>query len=359
MPPKILLTGTTGYIGGSVLHTLYAAHPTYAYTVLLRTVPPSFPHLYPAARIIHGDYDDLATLTAAAADADIVVHAGNSDHAPSLRAILDGLTQNPQPGKPRFLIHLSGTGLVSDWRRGPYGAPNPRVHSDADAFDFLTDAPLHGETEELIRQAWAAAESSPAGSALRTAVVRPPDIYGRGLGPGRKASYWVPWFVREVLGGPGEEGVGAAFYVGEGANSRGWVGLEDVARLYLLLVEAAAERGGDGAGWGREGYYHAASQEATQLELAEAVGRILYEKGLIREKEPKQVPLERVDRMIAALGVPLIARYLFASNARSSAERSRKMLGWEPKAPSLWEVLEQDVMDAVEAMGDKAYFRLA
>lgn len=86
-------TGATGYIGGSVFHTLYTAHPDWSYTVLLRTVPPSFSNLYPAATIIRGDYDSLdAPATAAAiSDADAVVHTGNSDHAPSLRALLQGL----------------------------------------------------------------------------------------------------------------------------------------------------------------------------------------------------------------------------------------------------------------------------
>lgn len=57
--------------------------------------------------------------------------------------------------------------------------------------------------------------------------------------------------------------------------------------------------------------------------------------------------------MLAPLGFPLIARYLFASNARTVAKRTRALLGWEPKAPSLWEALEQDIDDAINAMGDR------
>lgn len=91
----------------------------------------------------------------------------------------------------------------------------------------------------------------------------------------------------------------------------------------------------------------------TQLELAQAVGRILYEKGLIKAKEPKQVPLERVDGMMSSYGLPLLGRYMFASNSRSVATRAKDVLGWVPKAPSIWDVLEQDVSDAVETLGSK------
>lgn len=83
------------------------------------------------------------------------------------------------------------------------------------------------------------------------------------------------------------------------------------------------------------------------------MGKILYQKGLIKDKEPKQISLEQVDNTLSALGYPLIGRYLFASNARTSAKRAKEVLGWDPKAPSLWEVLEQDIDDAIESMGDR------
>ncbi|KAB2571987.1 hypothetical protein DBV05_g9392, partial [Lasiodiplodia theobromae] len=281
MAPKIFLTGATGYIGGSVFHTLYTAHPDWSYTVLLRTVPPSFSDLYPAATIVRGDYDSLdAPATAAAiSDADVVVHTGNSDHAPSLRALLQGLKKSPPPQPPstpqkptttKYLIHLSGTGILSDYRTSDPSAPppgtlNPRTYSDVSLADntaiFLPPNdgssdwidPLHGETERIVYEAWrreeeeATKESKANGGVrVRTAIMRPPDIYGRGLGVARKTSAYVPLYVREILqgegGGDGDgdgEGIGAAFFVGEGQNMRGWVHLEDLMGLYLKLVERA------------------------------------------------------------------------------------------------------------------------
>ena len=91
-------TGATGYIGGSVLHTITTAHPEYLFTVLLRKTPEKFKATYPTITIIQGDYDSFVTISKAAEAADIVIHNGDSDHEPSLNAIITGLLKRPTPG---------------------------------------------------------------------------------------------------------------------------------------------------------------------------------------------------------------------------------------------------------------------
>ena len=52
---------------------------------------------------------------------------GNSDHEPSIKALISGLLKSNKPS-PSFLIHLSGTGIVADWRDPTYlGKLNPKV----------------------------------------------------------------------------------------------------------------------------------------------------------------------------------------------------------------------------------------
>jgi nucleoside-diphosphate-sugar epimerase len=80
---------------------------------------------------------------------------------------------------------------------------------------------------------------------LKTAVVCPPDIYGRGHGPGRQLSYYISWFVQGI------RKIGAPFYLNEGSNIRGWVHIDDFTRIYVSLVEAAAAGGGH-VTWGKE-----------------------------------------------------------------------------------------------------------
>lgn len=69
----------------------------------------------------------------------------------------------------------------------------------------------------------------------------------------------------------------------------------------------------------------------------------MQSKGLIASAEPRSLPLEKVDGMMSAWGYPHIATYMFAANSRTRADRAKKVLGYKPKAPSLWEVLEADI----------------
>ncbi|KAH8727783.1 hypothetical protein GQ44DRAFT_748063 [Phaeosphaeriaceae sp. PMI808] len=55
----LTLTGGTGYIGGSVLHTIATTHLEYEITVLLRTIPPSFIICYLNIKIVLGNFNNL------------------------------------------------------------------------------------------------------------------------------------------------------------------------------------------------------------------------------------------------------------------------------------------------------------
>lgn len=80
---------------------------------------------------------------------------------------------------------------------------------------------------------------------MKTAIVCPPDIYGHGYGPGRGRTVFFPTFVKESIK------AGAPFFMNEGSNTRGWVHISDVTKLYLLLIEAAVSGGGS-VTWGKE-----------------------------------------------------------------------------------------------------------
>nr|POE93510.1 hypothetical protein CFP56_19522 [Quercus suber] len=245
--PALFSTGTTGYIGGTVLHTLATTHPEYSLTVLLRTIPPNFRALYPSVHVVQGDYSSTTTLTQLAQASDIVVHSGDSDHEPSIRALIAGLVSRSTQSSttPAFLIHLSGTGIISDQSDPTYhGLRNPHTWSDIHdlpAITSLPDTELHRPVDKIVLAA--AAQHS---VVLRTAIVCPPDIYGAGRGPGRTRSVFFPAYVHD------SRALAAAFQAGDGGNVRAWVHIDDLMALYVHLIEAAAARGGAGADWNGE-----------------------------------------------------------------------------------------------------------
>ncbi|KAJ4310375.1 hypothetical protein N0V94_008489, partial [Neodidymelliopsis sp. IMI 364377] len=190
-------TGSTGYIGGSVLHTLTTTHPDWPITVLLRRPPPNFDTLFPSIKILIGDYDSTSLLSSAASESDIVIHCGDSDHVPCLSALISGLLHRKTPG---HLIHLSGTGIVSDHTTPSFspGSLNPKTWSDTSPADLdeirnLPATALHRATEKLLHETIASQSDN-----IHIAIIFPPDIYGRGKGPGKQLSALVPMFVAEA-----------------------------------------------------------------------------------------------------------------------------------------------------------------
>lgn len=224
-----------------MLDTVVKAHPEYDITAYLRNEPKGFSERYPNVNTVKGDYDSIDILTEAASKADIVIHNGNSDHLPSLRAIIDGLLSR---STTTFLIHLSGTGIVADWHDPTYlGKLNPKIWSDVEDIDEITSRPdgeLHRHTDKYIQEM-----AAKHGDNLKTAIMCPPDIYGPGRGPGKTNSILLSVFLNEIAK------IGAPFYTGEGMNTRSWVHVEDLMTVYMKVVEAAAN-GGEGADWGRE-----------------------------------------------------------------------------------------------------------
>lgn len=349
-PPASLLailltrpsTGGTGYIGGSVLHTIATTHPDWLLTVLLRSTPTNFTLTYPRIKIINGDYDSADLISSAASEANIVVHCGDSDHSASLNAIIAGLLRRTTPG---HLIHLSGTGIVSDWAsQNSLGVLNPKIwsdrhHGDLEEIRSLPDVALHRNTEKILHST-----IRDHADRIHVAIACPPDIYGRGKGLVKTHSAMVPMFVSEA------RKLGRAFYYKDGTNTRSWVHIDDLMRVYLHIIDAAASNTAEDtkAYFGENGYHFAGTQEWSQIEFATAIGKLLASHGVINDAKPVQVGLEKLDAMSNIPNFPKLARYLYASNSRTRAERAGRLWGYKAEAPGLMDVLESDVVDALK-----------
>ncbi|KAI0150755.1 NAD(P)-binding protein [Xylariaceae sp. FL1272] len=333
--PKLFLTGATGYIGGSVFSELTRLHPEYHITVLLRKPPANLQTQYSNVNIIQGSFDDAELIASAAAGADIVIHSGDGDHENALKAIIRGLLRRDRKS---FLIKLSGTGLLYEYPNTTeyLGQYNPKAYSDVEDIAELVSRPddaLHRRTDAIVLNA--AAEH---GHMLKTAIVCPPDIYGRGYGPGRRISYYIPWFVEAI------QKLGNPFYLDAGSNMRGWVHIQDLVQIYIALVEAAAAGGGE-VSWGSKGYFLAASQEFSQKEIAEATGRILHGKGLLPSAQAQSISREDMAALFPY--APETGYFSFCCNSRSKPDRAARELGYVAKGPSFWDTLETDLLDAL------------
>lgn len=163
---------------------------------------------------------------------------GDIDHRGCAAAILSGLSKKETQS---FLIHLSGTGCISDAAEQTWeGKENPKVWDDIKdihAIYNLPDSAMHHAIDKDIMNA--------SNQLLHTVTICPPDIYGQGTGVGNKATYMVPEYVKVVLEGK------EPFYLGAGENFRAVTHINDVVDLFLLLLGEAIKGGGN-AQWGKE-----------------------------------------------------------------------------------------------------------
>jgi len=186
MAPKIFITGATGYIGGDVLYALYNAFPDYSFTAIVRNSDKGalVAAAFPRVRLVYGDMDSSALIEDECANADIVIHtADSSDHVGAAEAIAKGLAKGHSKANPGFWLHISGTGILtySDSEANRIGEPPVKEYNDLEGIQeliTLPDSAFHRNVDKIVLETGTTYSDS-----VKTAIVCPPTIYGRGRGP--------------------------------------------------------------------------------------------------------------------------------------------------------------------------------
>lgn len=296
---KVFLTGATGYIGGTVAKALCAAG--HEVVGLVRPGGQSQEDAIKAKGIspVYGTLDDSALLTQMAGETDAVINAANVDHRGSTETFLSALNGTNKP-----YIQTSGSGITADMAGGE---PTTAIYEDDDVV-----VPLPARAARIALNNFVLAA---AGNGIRTAVIAPPMIYGRGTGMNPN-SIQVPAMIKVA------KKFGVAKYVGRGENRWSNVHVEDLADLYVAVLE----RGKAGA------FYYAENGENSLREVAMAISRML---GYGNRADSLTVP-----QAIAEYG-ELMTNLSFGSNSRVRAKRAHEELAWFGKRASLIDDIEQ------------------
>ncbi|KAF9939338.1 hypothetical protein BGZ67_009642 [Mortierella alpina] len=332
-PTRIFIIGGTGYVGATVTGQLLASDPDktkYSIRSLSRSPEKAEQDLVPLGIVpVHGTLDDLALLEKEAADADVVLSIADCDHMTSVQALLRGLQHRPRlDGSSRkrpILIHTSGACVLLDTAHGEYGSDTIYYDNDAAQLSTLGVDQYHRavDLEVLSPELRGVAD---------TYIIVPPAIWGYGSGPGKKGVFHVPPTVDVSLMQR------RAIQIGKGLNLWSKVHVEDLAQLYIMMLERALQEPVDddnmATATGRaplpkneDGYYFAQGGEDFRWgEYAQIVARVFKELGVNPSGEV--VPLLRDEA--DALFSPMFAQ-LIGANSRCRAVKAREILGWDPK----------------------------
>lgn len=293
---KVFITGVSGYIGGSIAARLVElGHEVLG---LVRTEQRAQETAAPGLEPVVGDLSDSSVLVHAVRRADAVINAANSDHRPSVDAMLEAMR-----GTGKTFIQSSGTSIVADLADGEHAGP---VYDETTRLHPL---PLRAGRVALNEGVLAATHEG-----IRGIVVCPSLIYGAGWGL-HKDSIQIPWLfdlARKHRAGR---------HVGPGRNIWSNVHIDDLVDLYVAVLERAPT----GA------FYYAENGENSMLEAAAAVSRALGFGGITSAMT--------VEEAVAVWGEGP-ARYTMGSNSRVRAVRARQELGWSPVRPSLLQYIE-------------------
>jgi nucleoside-diphosphate-sugar epimerase len=298
---KVFVTGATGYIGGSVSTKLLEA----GHTVLglARSADAAASLKQRGIEPVAGDINAYTPFIEVTKRVDAVINAANSDNAFVAHALLDGLK-----GSGKTLIQTSGSSVVGKYDNG-----------EAADETFDEDTPFTPQLEKAMRVAIDNQVLAAAKDGLRTIVIRPTLIYGRGLGVA-STSVQLPKLIDVA------KKHRVARHVGRGLNIWGHVHIADVVSLYLLALEKAKPGS----------VFYAENGEASFKAVTQSIGRML---GL--GDTTKDWPIGE-----AVEGLGPGAYLSFGSNSRVRGKRSRE-LGWVPKGGGLFDEIEKGVYKEV------------
>jgi nucleoside-diphosphate-sugar epimerase len=286
---QVFLTGATGYIGTAVADRLRAAG--HRLTGLARSDAAADRLTTAGIRPVRGDFSDPKSVGSAARAADGVISLATTYNpavdGPAIDAILDALAGSDKP-----FVYTSGI-----WSHGNTG-------------DIVVDETTPPKPAALVqwRQAVEDRVREGAKRGIRTVVIRPAIVYGRGGG--------IPaGFVDSA------RKEGAARYVGTGENRWPFVHVDDLADLYLLALERAP------AGsllLGVSGPSHPVRDVASAASRAAGAGG-----------RTTAWPLEEARKTLGAYADALVL------DQQASGRRAQETLGWRPRRPDVLEDIER------------------
>ncbi|QEL01020.1 NAD-dependent epimerase/dehydratase family protein [Olivibacter sp. LS-1] len=288
---KIFITGATGYIGGSIAKLL--VDKGYKVSGLVRKESDTEKLKELGINPVLGTLQDAPLLREESKKADAIIHAADADDPYVIDTFLQALK-----GTDKTFIHTSGSSILGNKENG-----------EKSNFIYTEDIPLDARFEKVHRVIINNHIIKSAQQRIRSIVIVPTMIYGEGLGL-KKESIQIPMLLKL------SKERGAGVHIESGENIWSNVHIEDLAELYLKVLEKAK------AG----SYFYAENGESSLRDIALSISKRIGREG--------QLSSISIDEAVSHFGSEG-AYFASGSNSRCSSDKARQLLGWTPNYSSI------------------------
>ncbi|KAK6443063.1 hypothetical protein LTR95_000778 [Oleoguttula sp. CCFEE 5521] len=329
MAPNILITGGSGYLGGSLLEHLkssdntVSAHGNVYALVRTNEQEKQVKALYNATPIII-NLSDQAEITKKLLDNEIsivfyLIDAFKPDTQLLLINALEAVSK--KLNVTTHFLHTSGAKLFS----GFVGHPTDRRFSDADENLFELQKHRQSKFEPMAKATDANSTIIEAAEAkgVRSYIFIPCIVYGKGTGFGNKISIQTTDIVRAAK---------AIRRVRKVDDLNGvWPvsSLHDTVTLYAHLLSRMAT--GKDIGYNKNGYYMAAAGSLPWVDIYAAMAKALAKRGVVDSPEVGDVSDDALEKVAQAMKCPKVfVPVSMGGVCRLQADHG-KAIGWTPR----------------------------
>ncbi|KAE8358169.1 hypothetical protein BDV27DRAFT_169688 [Aspergillus caelatus] len=341
---KVLVTGATGFIGGSVLTQFLASeHPILKSSTVAALVRKQGQADILESRgvqsIVFRGLDDTKQLRHIASQFDIVVHCATGLHTKSAVALILGLGDSmKESGGQAHYIHTTET---SNLAYGMVSHPDAIIHEFCDTEDVYTEEVRRDAEEHYDQRATDVAVIQTAeATGVKAYLMMPPTVFGTGLGFFKSQSIQLPFTIHHAID------QGHPEYIGDGSGTVGYVHISDLVSLYELILCKILD-GIDDIPSGRQGIYFSNTGDFTWKELNERIGEIGLSLGALGSKIPRSISLADAWHKWGFDGNILLLETNHAGKSRT-LPRLAFNIGWVPmKTAEDWDAAIEETFKAV------------
>ncbi|PWY90377.1 NAD dependent epimerase/dehydratase family protein [Aspergillus sclerotioniger CBS 115572] len=335
MSHNILLTGTSGYLGGTLLaHLSTPSNPSLPpyKTLYALTRTPSQSHSVEqyGAVPLPLDLTDTPTLIQTIIDKKITIIYFLIDATSSKIQVpmIEALGKVKEiTGQEVHFLHTTGAKLFS----GHAGHPTEGSFGDGNGEEVYEMQGLAGGRvgNPFIKEALKVNSTiinTAEKHGVKSYIFIPCIVYGKGEGFGNRISIQTVAVVKAAMR------TRRVFRVDDGAGRAVWPvsHIQDTVSLYLELLRNMLQ-GTDALGHGKNGYYLAASGSVAWDDLYAAMGKRLAERGVVDDATVVDADDEALEKIGEALGRPKdFVRVEMGGSCVMEAKHGLQ-IGWKPK----------------------------